>query len=249
MVADVGAPALRPALAKLGAGGAHGLLLVAMRGVLRALIWVALALALIVAVARAFAIRWWRVPADDPQIEASIAPTLRGGDLVILWRLTEADIGDLVLCPEPARADNDGGRIVIGRIIAEAGDDVEVKDGRIFVNKRPLLTESGCQEDSTFSVYNPATDLDIEQHCAMERIGSTLHKIGKRSPTVSAPPDQATVEVGRGLVWLASDNRLLPYDSRDYGSVSRAECTETVIFRLVSAEGYFDVDARFSIID
>lgn len=220
-----------------------------MRGVLRALIWVALALALLVGVARAFAIRWWRVPADDPQLEASIAPTLRGGDLVILWRLTEADIGDLVLCPEPARGDNEGGRIVIGRIVAETGDDVEVKGGRIFLNKRPLLTESGCQEDSTFRVYNPATDVDIEQHCAMERIGSTLHKIGKRSSTVSAPPDQAPIEVGHGLVWLASDNRLLPYDSRDYGSVPLVECTETVIFRLVSAEGYFDVDARFSIID
>lgn len=220
-----------------------------MRGVLRALVWVALALALIVGVARAFALRWWRVPADDPQIEASIAPTLRGGDLVILWRLTEPDIGDLVLCPEPARTDNEGGRIVIGRIIAEAGDDVEVKDGRIFVNKRPLLTESACPEDATFRVYNPATDLEVEQHCSIERIGATAHKIGKRSSMVSAPPDQPTLEVGRGQVWLASDNRLLPYDSRDYGSVSRSECTETVVFRLVSEDGYFDVGARFSIID
>lgn len=219
-----------------------------MRGVLRALFWVALILALIVGAARAVAIRWWRVPVDDQQLEASLAPTLRGGDLVILWRLTEPDIGDLVLCPEPLRADSEGGRIVVGRIVAEAGDEVEVKGGRIFVNNRPLLTESRCPDVSTFRVYNPITDLEIEQHCAMERIGATLHKIGKRSATVSEPPDRAAVEVGRGQVWLASDNRLLPYDSRDYGSVSRVECTETVIFRLVSEEGYFDVDARFSII-
>lgn len=219
-----------------------------MRGLLRALIWVALALALVIGVARAFAIRWWRVPADDPQLAASLAPTLRGGDLVILWRLTEPDMGDLVLCPEPARADSEGGRIVIGRIVAEAGDDVEIKDGRLYLNNKPLLTESGCTED-TFRVYNPATDMEIEQTCTMERIGATVHKIGRRSPSVAAPRDQATVQVGRGQIWLASDNRLLPYDSRDYGSVSRAECTETVIFRLVSEEGYFDVDARFTMID
>src|SRR5690606_30216755 len=184
-----------------------------MRGVLRALFWVALILALIVGAARAIAIRWWRVPVDDQQLEASLAPTLRGGDLVILWRLTEPDIGDLVLCPEPLRADSEGGRIVVGRIVAEAGDEVEVKGGRIFVNNRPLLTESRCPDVSTFRVYNPITDLEIEQHCAMERIGATLHKIGKRSATVSEPPDRAAVEVGRGQVWLASDNRLLPYDS------------------------------------
>ncbi|HEU5074335.1 MAG TPA: signal peptidase I [Polyangiaceae bacterium] len=219
-----------------------------MRGLLRALVWLALALALVVGVARAFAIRWWRVPADDAQLEASIAPTLRGGDLVILWRLTEPDVGDLVLCPEPARDDTEVGRIVIGRIVAETGDEVEVKDGRIFINNGPLLTESGCPE-STFRVYNPDTDLEVEQHCAIERIGATLHKIGKRGSRVSAPPDQPAVEVNRGEVWLASDNRVLPYDSRDYGSVSRAECTETVVFRLVSEDGYFDVDARFTMID
>lgn len=219
-----------------------------MRGLLRALIWVALALGLVIGVARAFAIRWWRVPADDPQLEASLAPTLRGGDLVILWRLTEPDIGDLVLCPEPARADLEGGRIVIGRIVAEAGDEVEIKEGRLYLNNKPLLTESGCTE-GTFRVYNPATDIEIEQTCTMERIGATVHKIGRRSPTLAAPRDLAAVQVGRGQIWLASDNRLLPYDSRDYGSVSRAECTETVIFRLVSEEGYFDVDARFTMID
>jgi len=219
-----------------------------MRGLLRALIWTALVLAVLIGVARALAIRWWRVPADDPQLEASIAPTLRGGDLVILWRLTEPDIGDLVLCPEPARSDSEGGRIVIGRIVAETGDDVEVKDGRIFVNKAPLLTESSCP-NGTFQVYNPVTDLEIEQHCSIERIGATLHQVGRPSTTVAAPPDQASVEVGRGQVWLASDNRGLPYDSRDYGSVTRGECSETVIFRLVSAAGYFDVEGRLTVID
>jgi len=219
-----------------------------MRGVLKALIWIAVGLALVVGVARVVAIRWWRVPSDDPELEASIAPTLRGGDLVILWRLTEPDVGDLVLCPEPERADGEGGRIVIGRIIAESGDQVEVKDGAIFINDKPLLTESSCPE-STFTVVNPRTDLEIEQPCAIERLGATLHKVGRRAAGVGSPRDQAAVEVNRGEVWIASDNRQLPFDSRDYGSATRAECSETVIFRLVSEQGYFDVASRLSVID
>src|SRR5262245_34209150 len=107
-----------------------------MRGVLKALIWIMVGLALVVGLARVVAIRWWRVPSDDPELAASIEPTLHGGDLVILWRLTEPDVGDLVLCPEPERADGEGGRIVIGRIIAETGDQVEVKDGAIFINDK-----------------------------------------------------------------------------------------------------------------
>jgi len=211
-------------------------------------IWVALGLALLVGVARAIAIRWWRVPNEDPELVASIAPTLRGGDLVILWRLTEPDVGDLVLCPEPARADGEGGRIVIGRIIAETGDQVEVKDGAIFINDKPLLTESGCPE-ATFTVQNPRSDVEIEQSCVIERLGATLHKVGRRAEGVASPRDQAAVEVNRGQVWIASDNRQLPYDSRDYGSVTRAECSETVIFRLVSEQGYFDVASRLTVID
>ena len=45
-------------------------------------------------------------------------------------------------------------------------------------------------------------------------------------------------------VWLVSDNRLFPYDSRDFGAVPRETCTETIFFRLVGAGGFFDTSTR-----
>jgi hypothetical protein len=46
-------------------------------------------------------------------------------------------------------------------------------------------------------------------------------------------------------VALVSDNRRFPYDSRDYGPVERATCTDTVFFRLIGPGGFFDASRRF----
>jgi hypothetical protein len=45
-----------------------------------------------------------------------------------------------------------------------------------------------------------------------------------------------------------SDNRQFPWDSREFGAVPRATCTEAVVFRLVSKDGFFDVANRFTLI-
>lgn len=220
-----------------------------MRSFVRTVFWTALGLGAVVGVMRATAIRWWRVPTDDPYLEASIAPTLRGGDLVILWRLTQPTVGDLVLCPEPSAADGSAvDRIIIGRIVAEGGDHVSVQDARLHINGEPIPTETSCA-DRTFLIDDPETSAEVEQYCSMERIGSTLHMMGTKSSDLKKPLDQAEVEVNGGQVWIASDNRYLPYDSRDYGAVDRDTCTETVVFRLVSAGGYFDVNGRLDVIN
>lgn len=221
-----------------------------MRSFLRAVLWVAIVVAILVGAARATAIRWWRVPDDDPYLTASIAPTLRGGDLVILWRLSAPSYGDLVLCPEPAGVEensSNAGRIVIGRIVGEGQDTVEIKRATVFVNGEALPTESGCNE-RTFSVDHPETENEVEQHCSLERVGSNLHMIGGLGPDLQPPLNRELAEVNPGQVWLASDNRILPYDSRDYGPVDRDACTETVVFRLVSERGYFDSENRLTLI-
>src|SRR5690606_37086920 len=118
-----------------------------MRAITRAIVWLLVLLGILIGVARITAIRWWRVPDDDPYLEASIAPTLRGGDLLILWRLTPPMIGDLVLCPEPvadpeeAEASREE-RIVIGRVIAQAGDSVKITSSTIHVNGEALRSDS-----------------------------------------------------------------------------------------------------------
>ena len=213
-----------------------------MRKLVRFVVWVLVIVGAIVGVARLTAIRWWRIPNDDPYLEASIAPTLRGGDLVLLWRLTKPRFGDLVLCPEPEASH----RVVIGRIVGESGDVVKVEGATLFVNGARAETDLACTPPR-FTVEHPATDKEVEQGCDMEVTGNATHpRGGTGGHSVQPAPVDTTVDPGR--VFLLSDNRLLPYDSRDFGTVERSTCTETVVFRLVSEQGYFDVDRRFTFI-
>jgi hypothetical protein len=61
-----------------------------MSKTLRVVLWTAVVIAAIIGLGRAFAIRWWRIPQDGEYawLAASVTPTLRGGDLVVLWRLS-----------------------------------------------------------------------------------------------------------------------------------------------------------------
>lgn len=213
-----------------------------MQKLLRFLLWTALIVGVLVGIARATAIRWWRIPEGDPYLEASIAPTLRGGDLIILWRLTAPKFGDLVLCPEPGAPE----RMVIGRIIGDPGDKVRIEGPRVIVNGRAAETEHACRP-RTFKVLHPSTGAEIEQNCDVEAVAGVSHMRGSTGGHgVQPTPVDQSVEAGK--YFLVSDNRLLPYDSRDFGLVDVASCTETVAFRLVSRAGYLDSEQRFSVI-
>jgi len=220
-----------------------------MRSLGRTVLWVSVIVAVIIGVARATAIRWWRVPADDIYLNASLTPTLRGGDLVILWRLSKPTLGDLVLCPEPPSESESGntGRIVVGRVVAEGGDSVAVNQGNVIVNGKRLPTEGACPTPE-FTTNDPETETEVTQHCSMEAIGSNRHMTGRRGSEIKLPIDQPEVLINDGQVWLASDNRMFPFDSRDYGAVDLSSCKETIIFRLVSAKGYFDEENRLTFI-
>src|SRR6185369_2878519 len=98
-----------------------------MRVLGRWLLWALIAFGVIVGMLRATAIRWWRVPADDPYLDASIAPSLHGGDLILLWRLTPPALGSLALCPEPKHFD----RVVIGRMMGEERNSVRIEGSRV----------------------------------------------------------------------------------------------------------------------
>jgi signal peptidase I len=212
-----------------------------MRHLWRWLIWIGVVLAVVVGIGRAVAIRWWRVPSNDPYLEASIAPTLRGGDLIILWRASPPHSGDLVLCPEPKRPE----RIVIGRIAAVDGETLEVNGSDAFLNGRRIQVEQACLEDH-FTTLDPQTQIPVEQRCDLEQMGSRLHQRGNVKET---PPDKVTQpEIEADHVFLLSDNRQFPYDSRDYGTVERKTCKETVVFRLWSKQGFKDVANRLMFI-
>src|SRR4051812_29570480 len=61
---------------------------------LRYLAWTLIIIGGLIGILRLTVIRWWRVPLGDPYLEASIAPNLRGGDWLILWRGTAPIEGD-----------------------------------------------------------------------------------------------------------------------------------------------------------
>ena len=121
----------------------------------RFLIWTALLVGALVGVSRATAIRWYRLPTaeEDPYLVASVAPTLRGGDLILLWRLTPPELGDLVMCPDPEEPT----RIVIGRIVGEENDRIRVEDSNLYVNDKRAGTERACYPQS-FETENPSSN-------------------------------------------------------------------------------------------
>jgi signal peptidase I len=211
-----------------------------MRKLVKFLLWTALVLGLLIGVARLVAIRWWQVPENDRYLEASVTPTLQGGDWVLLWRLTKPTFGDLVVCPEPGHEE----RLVVGRILAEAGDKIAIDGVQLRVNAKSAETEHGCP---AFKVASPDTGGEVEQACQVEALGGVSHLRGSTAGH-EVVPKSVDQEVAEGQVFLVSDNRLFPYDSRDFGQVPRESCKEFVFYRLVSRKGYFDSETRLSYI-
>jgi signal peptidase I len=209
-----------------------------MRAFGRWALWSLISLGVIIVILRLTAIRWWRVPSNDPYLEASVEPSLHGGDLVLLWRLTPPSLGSLALCPEPKHPE----RFVVGRLIGEERDTVRVEGTHVFVNDKVLASEGNCA-DPRFKVTPPQGGSELELGCSMEVASGLAHPRAEADSTADIPAFE--VELKTGLVALVSDNRRFPYDSRDYGAVERSTCTDTIFFRLFGAGGFFDASRRF----
>jgi signal peptidase I len=209
-----------------------------MSALRRWLLWSLVSLGVIIVFLRATAIRWWKVPEGDPYLDASIAPSLSGGDWVLLWRLTPPALGALVLCPEPKHPE----RIVIGRMLGEERNRVKVDGTRVYVNERVQASEGDCADDR-FKVTPPGGGAEVEVRCSMEVASGLIHPRGEAEATADLPAYE--VELRPGEVALVSDNRRYPYDSRDYGPVERSTCTDTVFFRVIGPGGFFDASRRF----
>ena len=214
-----------------------------MAALTRFLVWLVVLVGVVVGFARLTAVRWLRLPENDPVFETSLLPTLEGGDLVLLWRLSRPGFGDLVLCPEPQFPD----RYVIGRIAGLGGDTVHIKDGKPLVNAKPFVIERSC-DPPVFSFPHPDQPSEVvEQQCSWEQMGSVLHTMGDPQVGPIVPEDRE-YEVPEGHWFLLSDNRHFPYDSRDYGYIDQADCKEMVVARLVSRRGWTDSKRRITYI-
>ena len=214
-----------------------------MRKLLKGLLWVVGIVAVAAVILRLTALRAWQVPNSDPLLSASITPTIRPGEWLLLWRGSAPMTGDLVLCPEPS-----GRGFVIGRIAAEAGDTIEFDYGyRLKINGRRTSIETSCVPP-TFVTTHPTSESEIVQECDIEGMGNTRHEIGATARNFEplSRSYKKTVEPDR--VFLVSDNRVFPYDSRRFGTVLRKTCTERVVFRVTGAKGLGDSSRRFTYI-
>lgn len=211
-----------------------------MDKLLKFLLWTGGILAALIAVGRLLLFEGWTVP-DDPYTAASIAPTLRAGDYVLVLTRGDSSFGDLVRCPDP----DDNSRYVIGRIAGLGGDDVEIQGPMLRVNGKSYTATEACTEPS-FLVQHPETRNDVELQCSRVEMGGGWHyrgTTGKQSPS-----NDHKKSVGTENVYLLSDNRELHEDSRDFGTVPHASCHQRIFFRLWSAAGWGDVESRMTLI-
>lgn len=211
-----------------------------MRKFLRGLAWTVGIIAAIIGLCRATFLRWWKVPADDPALTTSMAPNLAAGDILLLIR-GKPKLGDLMRCADPEQP----GRYVVGRVLAEAGDKIELTNDDVIVNGRRSLREMACQ-NSAYRVTNPTTGTDVDLYCTVEAVQGHKHM------RVTDPKAQQVVlrkhEVSEGNVFLVSDNRTFPLDSREYGAVPKDTCREMVFFRIMGTKGWGDAESRLTYI-
>lgn len=213
-----------------------------MRGFIKGLLWLTGILAVIVGLLRATILDVWTVPSDDPLFNASIAPSLAPGDLVVMRRGGRPNFADLVRCVHP----EEPGRYVVGRIFGEPGDTVYADGHTVKINGTAVRTERGCQP-SRVKVADPISEELVELDCSVEEIGGTwyMRARGNAPRTTLAKTE---TEVTDGNFFLISDNRYHHYDSQDYGAVPIESCTQRIVFRLWSAEGWGDVAKRMTVV-
>lgn len=212
-----------------------------MRALGRFALWAVVGITAVVVLFRLTSIRWWKVPDDDPYLAASVAPALRGGDWVLLWRMSAPVVGSLALCPEPKHPE----RVVVGRMVGEEGQTVKVSGTTVEIDGKQLPGEGECRKPR-FKVKSPRGADEIELRCSTEVAGGSVYERGEAEAIADIPIFE--VRVGAGEAVLVSDNRRFPYDSRDFGPVDRSTCKESVFFRLIGREGFFHSETRFTYI-
>lgn len=155
----------------------------------------------------------------------AMAPTIMLGDRVVVWRGTDFEIGDVILCPHPELT----GRFVMGRVVGRPGHTVEVRQGRVAINGQvpdadmhpPITwidTETGRQVEMIWG------DVDLLDH--HHRIFYQRHR----------PSSDRAREVGPGLFILSDNRSYRGEDSRDFGVVRQPECVGRVFFRLTAGQ-------------
>ena len=208
---------------------------------LRTLVWTAVTLAVIAGIARLLIVDAWKIPVDSPNFAISMEPTLSEGDTVLMITRGEPGFGELVRCTDP----EDPTGFVVGRV-AGVQNDLVITNGRsLTVNGKRYEGEMACPEP-TSTVVHPVSGEEVTLACDQVQMGGRLHYRGVTQKRDITTPTQTTV--GEGMLFLLSDDRSYPHDSRTFGTVPAASCRNRIFFRLWGKGGWADDKRRLSYI-
>lgn len=203
----------------------------------KVLLWIAAILGVIGGVMYLAVVDVWTVPVDDPQLAVSLHPNLQAGDVVLIARHSQADQGELVRCNDPDAP----GRFVIGRVVGMPNEEVSFHEDTMRVNGKREPTGSPCSPP-TMILTSPLTQTEVDHACNFEEFA------GRRQGIMRGLNDHDAEFVGKvepNRIFLASDNRRLHQDSRDFGQLNPDTCLQ-IVFRMWSAAGIGDAKRRFT---
>jgi len=165
---------------------------------------------------RATALEAFRVPT------ASNYPTIVPNDRFLAnklaYRHNDPKRGDLVvfLNPEDRRIN------YIKRVVAIAGDTVEIKDGQLYVNDEKLQRQMLAQSTlDNIRIKNRGTSLEGDVYYETNGDAKYTIFLGK-SPDDKAPSDFAKITVPEHHCFVLGDNRNFSRDSRHFGIIPLA---------------------------
>lgn len=148
----------------------------------------------------------------------SMAPSLRDGDRVLVnkmrYAMSPAQRGDVVVFRAP------DGRNHVKRVVAVAGDRVEVRAGRVVVNDEPLPVEPVAGADGVFRETNAGRTYEV-------RLG------GDGAEAAS----MAEVRLGVAEVFVLGDDRAVSLDSRTLGPIGAGRLAGPAEYLFWSAAG------------
>jgi len=153
-----------------------------------------------------------------------MAPTIFAGDQVLVWRSTEFDHGDIILCRHPRTQ----GAWVLGRIVGRPGMNVSIIREQLTINNQTVQRDF----QGTFQFEDQASHALAPFNWGIEELGEVDHYFMEREDRAVA---MRPVEEISGFFLLSDNRTYVGEDSRAFGPVRHTDCVGYVFMRLTSS--------------